>query len=84
LAEVSRLAGADDTRQPTGGRCEEALRREVTLELVADLVGEDPWALRALYGQPTTPAQRMAHVLEMGVLSGCLEGASGEVQELLS
>ena len=49
-----------------GERCGEALRREVLLEVVADLVGEGLWALRALYGQlssETTPVQREAHVL---------------------
>jgi hypothetical protein len=71
---------------PLGERCREALQRELPLELVADLVGEGLWALRALYGQlssETNPVQREAHVLNMSVLLGCLEDASEEVEALL-
>ena len=41
----------------------------------------------ALYGQPSSemnPVQREAHVFNLGVLLGCLEDASGEVEEILS
>lgn len=62
-------------------------RLALSLEVLADLAGEGLWALWALYGQPsseTNPVQREAHVLNLSVLLGCLEDASGEVEEFLS
>lgn len=68
---------------PLGARCRAAL----PLEMVADLAGEGLWSLRALHGQSsseTNPVQREAHALNLDVLLGCLEEASGEAEKILS
>lgn len=68
---------------PLGERCRGAL----PLEMVAGLAGEGLWSLRTLHGQPsseTNPVQREAHVLNLDVLLGCLEEASGEAEKILS
>ncbi len=62
---------------------EERCRAGLPLEIVADLASEGLWSLRALYGEPlsrTTRAQREAHTLNLGMLLGCLEGASREAE----
>ncbi|MDP9474576.1 MAG: phosphotransferase [Actinomycetota bacterium] len=64
---------------PLGERCRAALPTEV----VADLAMEGFWSLRALYGQPpadTTPVQREAHALNLGVLLKCFEEAYQEAK----
>jgi Ser/Thr protein kinase RdoA (MazF antagonist) len=65
----------------------EPCRAALPLEVVADLVGEGFWSLRALYGQPsseTNPGQRGAHALNLNLLFRCLEKAFGEAKKVLS
>jgi Ser/Thr protein kinase RdoA (MazF antagonist) len=93
LAQLIGHFGGWDTREgvleayeriaPLGEGCRAAL----ALEVVADLISEGLWSLRTLYGQPsseTNPVQREAHALNLDVLLGCLEEASGEARKALS